>query len=81
MKALCYMSISAAIAVFVAGVVAVTTANKNEDYRRFAKVMDQYGYSWEAVEVETEDGFLLTTFHVTGNSEGLFTPTMPPVLI
>lgn len=43
--------------------------------------MDSYGYSWEPVKVTTEDGFILTTFHVTGNSEGLFTPTMPPVLI
>ena len=52
-----------------------------QDYKRFADVMESYGYTWEAVEVETEDGFILTTFHVTGNSDGLFTATKPPVLI
>ena len=44
--------------------------------------MAEYGYTWEAVKVKTEDGFILTTFHVTGSVEtGPFTPTMPPVLI
>ena len=43
--------------------------------------MDYYDYSWEPVKVTTEDGYILTTFHVTGNSDGPFTPTMPPVLI
>ena len=39
------------------------------------------GYTWEAIKVTTEDGHILTTFHVTGNSDGLFTPTRPPVLL
>ena len=43
--------------------------------------MSQYGFTWDPVKVTTEDGHILTTFHVTGNSEGPFTPTMPPVLI
>ena len=44
--------------------------------------MAQYGYTWEAEKVHTEDGFILTTFHVTGRVDsGPFTPTMPPVLI
>ena len=59
---------------------AQSESNKKE-YKRFADIMDSYGYSWEAFKVTTEDGFILTTFHVTGNSDGLFKPTMPPVLI
>ena len=52
-----------------------------EEYRRFADVMAKYGYTWEPVKVTTEDGFILTVFHVTGNSLGAFRPTLPPVLI
>jgi len=44
--------------------------------------MAENGYTWEAIKVHTEDGFILTTFRVTGSVEaGLFTPTRPPVLI
>ena len=50
-------------------------------YKRFAKLMDKYGFSWEPVEVTTDDGHILTTFHVTGNSQGPFSPSKPPVLI
>jgi lysosomal acid lipase/cholesteryl ester hydrolase len=43
--------------------------------------MGYYNYTWEAVKVHTEDGFILTTFHITGNSTGKFNATMPPVLL
>lgn len=44
--------------------------------------MAYYGYTWEAEKVHTDDGFILTTFHVTGSVEGgPFTPTQGPVLI
>ena len=43
--------------------------------------MDQYGFTWDPVKVHTDDGFILTTFHVTGNANGPFTPTKPPVII
>ena len=43
--------------------------------------MDQYGFTWEPIKVTTDDGFILTTFHVTGNANGPFTPTLPPVII
>ena len=56
-------------------------AQAQEEYKRFADVMDQWGYTWEAIKVTTEDGFILTTFHILGNSQGPFTPTMPPVII
>ena len=37
-----------------------------DNYVRFASVMEKHGYAWEAVKVHTEDGYTLTTFHVTG---------------
>ena len=44
--------------------------------------MAKYKYTWEAIEVETEDGYLLTTFHVTGSTEtGKFNPDKGAVLI
>ena len=65
------------------GALIATVANAaEEEYTRFADYVSWYeGYTWEAVNVTTEDGFILTTFHITGNSDGLFTPTRPPVLI
>ena len=44
-------------------------------------MIGSHGFTWEPLKVTTEDGHILTTFHVTGNKEGLFTPTMPPVLL
>ena len=44
--------------------------------------MAKWGYTWEAFDVETEDGFVLTTFHVTGTTEsGAFKPDKGAVLI
>ena len=36
------------------------------DYPEFSKDMDFWGYTWDAHKVKTDDGFILTTFHVTG---------------
>jgi len=57
-----------------------------ENYYTFAGVMSEHGYTWEAVKVPTEDGFTLTTFHVTGKvaKDGTVTSreaTEPPVLV
>ena len=30
--------------------------------------MDKWGYDWEAVDVTTEDGYILTTFHILGKT-------------
>lgn len=47
--------------------------------------MAHHGYAWEAVKVDTEDGFTLTTFHVTGKIVDGQTvtrePTEAPLLI
>ena len=40
---------------------------QEEDYRRFADKMAEYQFTWEPLKVTTEDGHILTTFHVTGN--------------
>ena len=56
-------------------------ADQSDDYPRFATLMDNYQFDWEPVKVTTEDGFILTTFHLTGNKDGPFKPTLPPVLI
>ena len=50
-------------------------------YKRMTEVMDKYGYSWEAHKVSTEDGYTLTTFHITGKDGKLFTPTEAPILV
>ena len=36
------------------------------DYPRFADLMDQFGYDWEAFKVHTEDHYILSTFHILG---------------
>lgn len=51
--------------------VSVFTANaqSTEDrikYERWNNVMDLQGYTWEPYEVETDDGWLLTLFRITG---------------
>lgn len=34
------------------------------EYPRFAEIMSKWGYAWEAHQVETEDNYILTTFHI-----------------
>ena len=66
---------------FSAAALVMAAAAKTDDYSRFGALMDKFGFDWEPVKVGTDDGFILTTFHITGNKDGKFTPTMPPVLI
>ena len=37
-------------------------------YPRFAAVMEQWGYDWEAHKVHTDDHYILTTFHILGKT-------------
>ena len=57
----------------------------NDNYLTFEGVMNRHGYTWDAHEVETEDGFTLTTFHVTGKivdgQKVVREPTEAPLLI
>ena len=44
--------------------------------------MARRGYTWEAVEVTTDDGYILTTFHITGTiASGKFNPDKGSVLV
>jgi len=44
--------------------------------------MSTLGYTWDDHKVQTEDGYILTLFHVTGKEDtGKFNPTQPPVLM
>lgn len=57
-----------------------------DNYMVFSSVMQRHGYTWEAVKVKTEDGYTLTTFHVTGKvaKDGTTITreaTEPPVLV
>lgn len=51
-------------------------------YEEFSENMQHWGYEWEPFKVETEDGFVLTTFHITGKTEGLIKkdPSLMPVM-
>ena len=65
----------------VAAVLAANNVAQAQEYQRFADAAARYGYTWEPVEVTTEDDHILTVFHITGNDEKTFEPTMPPVLV
>ena len=60
-------------------------SDPNDPYWSFTAVMGLHGYTWEAVKVPTEDGFTLTTFHVTGkvvDGEVVTVDhTEPPILV
>ena len=46
------------------------------------EIMNKWGYTYEPLQVTTEDGYILTTFHVTGKKDQEpFKPTQPPVLV
>ena len=63
----------------LAALAAYVTAE--EGYHRMDQVMNKWGYTYDVYYVSTGDGFILNTFRITGNSDGRFTPTKPPVLI
>ena len=70
---------------FESGFQSMMEAN-GEHYFTFDGVMKIHGYTWEAVKVPTEDGYTLTTFHVTGKVDKAGTVTTreatePPVLV
>jgi len=37
-----------------------------QEYPEFAFDMEYWGYTWDAHKIKTDDGFVLTTFHITG---------------
>ena len=45
--------------------------------------MNRLGYTYDAWEVTTDDGYILTTFHVTSNKNKVVTPNpdLQPVML
>ena len=37
-------------------------------YPRFESIMTSQGYDWEPIKVTTDDGYILTTFHILGKT-------------
>ena len=57
-------------------------SSASAEWYRWARPMRERRFAWEPHPVRTDDGYLLTLFHVTGNAEvGRFIPEHPPVLI
>jgi lysosomal acid lipase/cholesteryl ester hydrolase len=53
------------------------------DYMAFAEGMLYWGYSWEPIKVTTDDGYILTTFRITGKIGHHIKPdeTLNPVML
>ena len=51
------------------------------DYPDMKEAMEAFGYDWEAHNVETEDGWYLTTFRIAGINGVKTQSDKPPILI
>ena len=65
---------AAALLAFVAQ---AQTQDEKDKYPEFAADMEWWGYTWEAFEVTTDDGYILANFHITGKTDGSASPTNP----
>ena len=45
--------------------------------------MDWWGYSWEAIEITTDDSYILTTFHIkeNKNNKKARDPSLHPIVM
>ena len=62
----------------------ISQIEERDKYPTFYEAMNKYMYDWEAVEVTTEDGYILTMFHITGKTGyDWYKPTRPdiPVIV
>jgi hypothetical protein len=58
------------------------TAEEEARYPLFAAQMKEWGYTWDPLTVTTEDGYILTTFHVTGKvGHEITKKEYPPVML
>ena len=39
---------------------------EKDEYPEFDSTMQKFGYQWEPIKVQTEDGWVLSIVHVTG---------------
>ena len=51
-----------------AALAAIASAQAEPDLSEMASVMSEAGYSWDAHRVETEDGWWLSLFRITGKN-------------
>ena len=77
-----FRSIFASLVSFAA-LVSAQTASDLIKYPEYARFMHHYGYTWESFEITTDDGYILTTFRVTGNKNMEVTPdeSLNPVML
>ena len=75
--------IAALLGIFTPCAYAHAEDDKNKLYPDFAKAMKEYGYMWEPHKVYTDDGWILTMFHIKGRNGKLTNPDKRqyPVLI
>jgi pimeloyl-ACP methyl ester carboxylesterase len=60
------------------------TIEEKEMYPEFDQAAAQWGYTWKSYKVTTDDGFILTTFRITGTTDGDTEPrddSLMPVMI
>ena len=61
----------------------LTDAEKATKYPDYDGDMQRLGYTYDAFEVTTDDGYILTTFHVTSNKNKVVKPdpSLNPVML
>lgn len=52
---------------YLAALLALCEGQKEQQelYPEFAEAMQKWGYAWESIKMTTDDGYILTTFHIT----------------
>ena len=51
------------------------------EYPRMDEEADWYGFTYTAHDVTTDDGYILTAFRLTGDEDGPYNLSKPPVVI
>ena len=69
------------IAAMLAGAAVAQTQEMKDKYPRWSTEMDHYGYTWDAFEITTDDDYILTTFRITGKTDGPIEVTKDALLI
>lgn len=48
--------------------VSASSISDESSYTEFSTYMSEWGYTWEPLQVLTDDNYTLTTFHITGTN-------------
>ena len=73
---------SKVIAAALAAVACAQTTAELESYPNYASPFANFNLTWESIKVKTDDGWTLTVFHITGDTNtGPFEITKPAVLM